>query len=186
MGNFIINSEDHLSKLIIEKGITSWNELIEYIKIIPYGRNSNRTDSTLVISENKGTCSSKHALLKKIADLNGAKDVELIIGIYKMNSINTPKIGNIFLNNHIKYIPEAHCYLRYKGETIDATSGTSDFEKIKKDVMTEKKIQPDQVGSFKIKYHQDFIKNWITTEKLNFSFDEIWEIREQCIKNLSN
>jgi hypothetical protein len=38
--------------------------LIEKVKNIPYGRNSNRTDFSLVISENKGTCSSKHAFLK--------------------------------------------------------------------------------------------------------------------------
>ena len=186
MLNFIINSEDHLSQLIIEKGITSWKELIAYIKTIPYGRNSNRIDSKLVISENKGTCSSKHALLKKIADLNGAQNIELIIGIYKMNNINTPKIGSILLDNHIKYIPEAHCYLRYKDKTIDVTSNSSDFERIKKDIIIENRIAPDQVGAFKVAYHKGFIKNWIISEKLHFSFDEIWEIRELCIKNLSN
>ncbi|WP_233558549.1 hypothetical protein [Aquimarina sp. BL5] len=185
MLDFTISSEDSLSKIITEKGITSWSELITYVKNIPYGRNSNRTDNSLVITENKGTCSSKHALLKTIADLNGMNDIELIIGVYKMNVTNTPKIGNALRSNNLKYIPEAHCYLRYKDVTIDATSNSSDFERIRNDVMMEKNIQPNQVGSYKVKYHQDFIHEWILSKKLNFSFSEIWKIREQCIHNLS-
>ncbi|WP_299254095.1 hypothetical protein [uncultured Aquimarina sp.] len=186
MFDFKINSEDRLSKVILEKGITSWFELINYMKNIPYGRNFNRTDASLVVTENRGTCSSKHALLKRIANLNEVQEIELIIGIYKMNHTNTPKIGNALLDNDLKYIPEAHCYLRYNDETIDVTSHSSDFEKIKNDVLIEKSIQPDQVGDYKVKYHQDFIKEWIISEKLNFSFSEIWKIREQCIRNLSS
>ncbi|MFD2561903.1 hypothetical protein [Aquimarina rubra] len=185
MLDFTINSPDSLSKLIKEKEIVSWQELVTYVKNIPYGRNSNRTDSRLVLTENKGTCSSKHALLKRIADIHGAKNIELFTGIYKMNSTNTPKIGNILLENGLDYIPEAHCYLRYKGETIDATSDTSDFERIKKDIIIERKIQPDQVANFKEQFHQNFIKTWIISERLNFSYSELWEIREECIYNLS-
>jgi len=61
---------------------------------LPYGRTANRTDLSLVISEQKGTCSSKHALLKEVADLNGIKGIDLIIGIYKMSEANTPGIGD--------------------------------------------------------------------------------------------
>ena len=47
-----------------------FKELIDKIKNLPYGRNANRYDFTLVLSENKGTCSSKHAFLKDFADKN--------------------------------------------------------------------------------------------------------------------
>ena len=42
----------------------SFEELIVKVKNLPYGRNANRYDFSLVLSENKGTCSSKHAFLK--------------------------------------------------------------------------------------------------------------------------
>ncbi|WP_027392715.1 MULTISPECIES: hypothetical protein [Aquimarina] len=185
MTDFEITSNDELSNLIIRKGISSWVQLIQFIKDLPYGRNANRIDSKLVILEQKGTCSSKHALLKRVANLNGRNDIDLIIGIYRMNSINTPNIGNILLENNLNYIPEAHTYLRYKNQTIDATSSISDFYKIENDVIVEKNIKPLQVGDFKIHYHQEYIKSWIIEEELNFSFDKIWGIREQCIRNLS-
>jgi hypothetical protein len=53
-------------------------ELIEKVKHIPYGRNSNRYDFTLVISENKGTCSSKHAFLKDFANKNNIPNINYI------------------------------------------------------------------------------------------------------------
>ena len=64
--DYKLRSNDKLTKLVKSKGIESWNELTEFIKILPYGRNKNRTDFGLVLSEQKGTCSSKHALLKLV------------------------------------------------------------------------------------------------------------------------
>lgn len=85
-----MNSKDEVTTIIKNSGIETWNELIKYVKKLPYGRNSNRTDFGLVISEEKGSCSSKHALLKKVADLNNIENVKLILGMYRMSQNNTP------------------------------------------------------------------------------------------------
>lgn len=82
-------------------------ETIDFVKQIPYGRNANREDFSLVISENKGTCSSKHAYLKDFATKNNIPNVQLITGMYKINEQNT-KIGTILSENNLdifsKYI----------------------------------------------------------------------------------
>jgi hypothetical protein len=52
----------------------NFESLLEKVKVIPYGRNLNRHDFSLVLSENKGTCSSKHAFLKDFADKNNIKN----------------------------------------------------------------------------------------------------------------
>ena len=57
----------------------NWEKTINFVKQIPYGRNSNREDFSLVISENKGTCSSKHAYLKDFANRNNIPNVQLIV-----------------------------------------------------------------------------------------------------------
>jgi hypothetical protein len=160
-------------------------ETIDFIKQIPYGRNSNRENFLLVITENKGTCSSKHAYLKDFANKNNFPNVQLIFGIYKMNEQNT-KLGTILSDHNLEYIPEAHCYLKIDGETVDVTSKDADFDKIKFDLLQEIEIEPFQVADFKVKYHQEFIKNWLIQTKSNFTCDEIWKIREMCIKKLSD
>ena len=75
--NYTLTSKDKLTQLAKNKGINTWNELTTYVKSLPYGRNNNRFEFGLVFSEGKGTCSSKHALLKKIADLMGVEATTL-------------------------------------------------------------------------------------------------------------
>ncbi|MDY8138446.1 hypothetical protein [Aquimarina sp. 2201CG5-10] len=186
MENYKLQSEDFLTQIILQKEVRTWFDLIDYVKNIPYGRNLSRTDFSLVISEHKGTCSSKHGLLQKVAELHKKHEYELVIGIYKMNILNTPKIGNALSQSNLNYIPEAHCYIKHNNGVIDVTSTSSDFERIEKDILVEKIITPDQVGEFKIRYHQDFIKNWIVSNDMKMRFEEVWKIREQCILNLSN
>ncbi|GHC65411.1 hypothetical protein [Ulvibacter litoralis] len=184
--DYILSSKDKLTELVKKNGIKTWNELTDFIKNLPYGRNKNRIDFELVISEKKGTCSSKHAILKRIADLNNIPNINLIVGIYRMNQYNTPKIGNELKDHSIEFIPEAHCYLKINGKRIDLTTRTSEFKKIEKDIIQEKEIKPEQVAEYKIEYHKDYIKHWLINEKMKFSFDQIWKIREKCIENLTD
>ena len=161
----------------------TWQETLNFVKQIPYGRNANRDDFSLIISENKGTCSSKHAYLKDFANKNNIPNIKLIIGMYKMNEQNT-KIGTILSQNKIEYIPEAHCYLKIDDKTVDITSKDADFEKIKADLLLEIEIEPYQVADFKVDYHQNFIKNWLKETNSNFTLEQIWKIRECCIEKL--
>lgn len=156
----------------------NFETLIEKVKKIPYGRNANRYDFSLVLSENKGTCSSKHAFLKDFADKNEIENVKLYIGIFKMNETNTPKLGDLLSNNKIKYIPEAHCYLKINQVPVDVTTVDSFYDKIKPDIVEEIEITPNQVSDFKVTYHKAFLKNWIKETNQNNTFEEIWEIRE--------
>lgn len=180
-----LNSNDGLTMLLKEKGVRNWSQSMGFVREIPYGRNSNRTDLSLIVKENKGSCSSKHAFLARIAELNAIPNVKLILGIYKMNRSNTPGIGDELERNAIGYIPEAHCYLKIDGTCLDLTSANADFQKLKNDILEEIVIVPEQVADFKIEYHKNYLKKWLTDSILNISFDELWNIREQCIKNLS-
>lgn len=180
------NSTDNLTALIKEKEIKNWSDLIEYTRNLPYGRNLNREDFSLVIKENKGTCSSKHSFLKKVADLNEFENVKLILGMYRMDNLNTPKIGNTILENGLEYIPEAHCYLKLNNQRIDITSNNSDIENLIDDIIEEIEIKPEQVNKFKVDYHKKYLHNWINENEIEMGFDKIWEIREQCIKKLES
>lgn len=179
-------SSSPISALLNQLGISSWDDLTEIVKHLPYGRNSNRHDLQLVITEKKGTCSSKHALLKQLADENKIPNVELVLGMYKMNATNTPKIGKELEKQGLEYIPEAHCYLLIENQRKDFTSPTSNFARIAHYILEETFITPAQVAEYKVQYHQTYLKQWIKKTGSRFTFDEIWKIREQCIRNLES
>ncbi len=182
---FRLNSSDSLTQQINQTGISNWQSLLDFVGKLPYGRNANRRDLSLVWSEQKGTCSSKHAFLKHIADLNKIPNVDLILGMYKMTEKNTPLIRNELSQNGITYIPEAHCYLKIDGIRKDVTTNSADFSLIANSILEEILIEPKQVAEFKVEYHQDYLRNWISKNEIQFSFDEIWKIREKCIANIS-
>jgi len=162
-----------------------FQNLVEKVKQIPYGRNANRHDFSLVISENKGTCSSKHAFLKDFANKNNISNVKLHIGIFKMNEKNTAKIFPLLSENQINYIPEAHCYLKINGIPLDVTASESFYDKIKDVILEEIEIEPFQVEKYKVDYHKEFLKKWIIETNQNKTFEEIWAIRENCIQKLA-
>lgn len=167
-------------------GIDTFSKLLSYVRLLPYGRNENRKDLNLVIKEKKGTCSSKHAYLKKVADFNRIPNVKLILAIYKMTEANTPGIGSVLQRNELEYIPEAHCYLEVGGVSLDLTNANSDLLRIEKDIVKILEIEPSQVDEFKVEYHKDFIRKWIEEESLTSTFEEIWRVREECIEALSS
>ena len=177
-------SKDDLTILLKDKDIQNWSDLIEFTRNLPYGRNSNRHDFSLVIKENKGTCSSKHAFLKKVANLNDFKYVKLILGLYRMTHTNTPKIGKTIIDAGLEYIPEAHCYLKLDHQRIDITNTHSDIETLSDAILLEIEIEPEQVADFKVDFHKNYLKNWIHENQIPMSFETVWEIREQCIKEL--
>lgn len=179
-----ISPSGPLSVLAIENDIQTWSDLILRIMNLPYGRNENRHDFSLVLKEGKGSCSSKHAFLHSIAMENNWADIELVLAIYKMNSQNTPKVEKVLHEYAIDYLPEAHCYIRINGSRKDYTFPNSSIEKIEGDILLEEYIQAHQVAEYKINFHQSFIRKWILENELSYSFDELWSIREKCIQAL--
>jgi hypothetical protein len=177
-----LTSQDDLTMDIVESGVVTWDDLIRTVKQFHYGRNQNRDDLELVWLERKGTCSSKHAFLKHVADLNSLKGIELVLCIYEMNAANTPGIGNGLESSALTSIPEAHCYLRTHEGPIDATTLHADLARIQDSIVEEQVIQPDQVKSYKVEYHKNYIKTW--ADKTDLSWEEVWELREDCIRNL--
>jgi len=181
----LLYSTDDLTKGFTAIGIPNWNDAVQFIRKLPYGRTSSRSDFSLVIKERKGTCSAKHALLKQLADLNVIAGVSLVLGMYKMTGKNTPGIGHELTLRGLDCIPEAHCYLKLNGYRFDFTNPNADIEKIENDILTELEITPEQVIDFKVNYHKDFLRNWIKETGLKIDFEELWEIRERCITNLT-
>lgn len=183
--NFTLDPKYPLGEQLMISGLVNFHETIAYIRDLPYGRNQERTNPMLVLTEKKGTCSTKHACLKQIADDHGYPDIELVIGIYLMNEQNTPGIGEILNRTPFSFIPEAHCYLRFKGKRYDYTGIGGNFCQIEAALVKEESIHPGQIGEYKVETHKRFIKKWLAGRDSSCELEEVWAIREACILKLS-
>ena len=181
--NTQLNPSKPISQRFLAIDIEHFQDAVKYVHYLPYGRNSNRTDLLLVLDEKKGTCSSKHALLASLAKECSIL-IDLMLGIYSMNGNNTSGVETVLSKYDLESIPEAHCYLRYKGQRIDLTrSGLEETNPISS-FLFEEVISPEDVSHRKVEIHQDFIKRWLENSSegsTKYNFDALWKIREECI-----
>jgi len=171
---------------LAQAGANDFRAAARYVHALPYGRNSSRTDPLIVMREQRGTCSTKHALLKRLA-IENRLEVALVVGIYKMSERNTPGVGRVLAERGLEDILEAHCYLRYRGDRIDVTREITDgpAEPITR-FLYEEDISPEQIGDYKIALHQRWMRVWLATPDAprGVGFDELWKTREACIAAL--
>lgn len=162
--------------------IRTFHEAILWVWRLPYSRNSDRSNYMLVPIEQKGACSAKHAFLAQVA-AEQSIPLNLCIGIFMMNGENTPGIGNVLEESGLISIPEAHCYLKYKDERYDFT--LYEDSTLLPNFLYEEIISPNQIGDYKIKLHQQWLKNWSQKTNQTLQFTELWLLREKCIQALS-
>ncbi len=151
---------------------------------LPYGRISDRSKVLLVLTERRGTCTTKHALLAELAAEHGV-DVGLTLGIYEMRKRNTQGVGAVLDAHHLALIPEAHCYLTHAATRIDITRDVAGAAPIDT-FLHEERITPAQIGDYKIALHRCFLADWLARSPAGRgrSLEDMWRIREECIADL--
>lgn len=174
-----------VSKSFNNLNIKSFTEACKWVERLDYKRNLDKNNKLVLFDELCGTCSTKHALLKRLAEENGSTNLKLVLGIFAMSGKNTPSVKNVLDRYKLKYIPEAHNYLQYHNHMFDFTGIGVDETKFKVDLLEELEISSDQITDYKVQYHKEFLSRWIETNKIPYTLDKLWEIREECIAALA-
>ena len=181
-----LHSAGDVSRRFVGQGVQTYRDAGRYVHHLPYGRNTDRANYRLVLSEGRGTCSTKYALLAQLAQEQGLA-LALTLGIYHMTEANTPGVGPVLDRYGLDSLPEAHCYLSYAQQRIDVTRAGVKSAQSLQNFVGEEIIAPEQIGGFKVSYHRRFLRAWIATDASGrrFSFEDIWKIRERCIAALA-
>ncbi len=167
------------------KGISTFHEACKYVAGLPYARNTNKADVLCVLIEGKGTCSTKHVLLKNLAEDLGLNRVKLFIGVFRMNKSVFPILAPILEESGLSFIPEAHTYLRVEEAIYDYTMPENKTIDFARELLAEQEMRASELNNLKIPYHKKFLEHWIQKENIPYALDEIWDIRERCIQRLS-
>lgn len=186
--NFQIKPMEGVSKQFILQRVVDFAGAIDYVWKLPYGKNSDRSYFRLVLKEQCGTCSTKHAILSQLALDHGITSIQLTLGIYEMNENNTPGVGSVLEKHGFSYLPEAHCFLTCNGRRIDITHSPSPHKSIEpiQSFLHEEIIQPFQIGKYKTMIHQQFLEKWLPNcGKEGMSLEKVWRMREECISAIS-
>lgn len=184
--NFAIEGKKPVSAAFQERGVTDFHGAIEYMKELPYARNADKANLLTVFNDGCGTCSTKHALLKQLADEHNITEVHLILAVVKMSKDTLPELTDILTSYNLEYIPEAHNYLMVGDVVVDCTKSTWTNNQFSSDLMLVTEIQPGQITDYKVNMHKAFLKQWLADNThIPYALDELFAIREECIKGLS-
>ncbi|WP_228378114.1 hypothetical protein [Chryseobacterium aquaticum] len=176
MKNFTISQNNGIiSDEFLNRNIRDFHAACKHISNLPYKRNSDKNNIQCVFNDLGGTCSTKHAVLRKLALENKHPEIRLILGIFKMDSEYTFKIKNTLQKFNLNYIPEAHNYLKIEDEYFDFTKPDSHYNQFKDKLLIEKEIEYNEITSVKVSFHKDFLMRWIAEENILYNLDEIWE-----------
>lgn len=185
--DFNIKPKGKISGHFLKNYIQTFKQATGFIQNLPYGRNANKEDLSTLFADGCGTCSTKHAILKLLADENNFKGISLVCGLFKMNGKNTPEIAERLTEHGLEYLPEAHNYLKYEDRIYDFTTPALKGFDFADDLIEEIEIRPDQITEYKVNYHKQFLKSWLeTNSNIKYSLSELWSIREQCIQDLTD
>jgi hypothetical protein len=172
------------TRLACSRGLTTFGCLVEHVCKLPYGRNSDRTDWMLVLPEQQGTCSTKHAFLAAVGRENRL-DVRLVLLVYVMDQDNTPGISSVLLSNGLSSLPEAHCLLRTPYGLIDATHPPHPRIGPPGYPLHAEEIEPDGIGAHKVAIHKKLLSSCLAAHQVSMTLTEAWSVREACIAALS-
>jgi len=185
--DFRIQDSGEISRAFLDRGILSFKDAMSFVKQLPYHRNGRKDHVTVVLQEMCGTCSTKHALIKRLADEQGLTDTNLVLGVFMMNGRISPEVNRILDSYNLHEIPEAHNYLKYKGAIIDLSFDNQDSSSLPGQPVEELIISAQQIADFKVKYHQMYMKSWLELNNhIPYQFEELWAIREECIQALAS
>ncbi|MCA6364508.1 MAG: hypothetical protein IM638_15830 [Bacteroidetes bacterium] len=180
--DFTLTAEGPVTKAFLQAGVTRFTEAVNYVRKLRYNRISNRNNCLLVLTEQRGTCSSKHQLLALLAEENNRPDIQLAELLFRMHEKNVPGTGEILFRHNLPYMPEAHNYLRAGNQIIDATSESVriDYEG---DKISEQIISPRRTTEEKMAAHRLALDQWRCTDSLAaaYTLDQLYSIRESCI-----
>ena len=171
-----------MSNECADRGIISFQSLLEWVEQLPYKRTSEHKYQ-LVFDEECGTCSTKNALVKAVALENSWVNVKLYVGMYEMTEDTNPGVGDILIRHQLATIPEAHVYLKIDGKIKDVTGLPSGKSSFNKTLRFEEEIHPNQIESYKKEWHKLHSAN--TAKTIGLSTEKLWEIREECIAILA-
>lgn len=159
-----IQAKGVVSKKFLERGIETFRAACHWIKDLPYGSNSNNENSLILFEENRGTCTTKHGVIARLAS-ELELEVYKNLGFYRLNDEVVTGVNAILQTHGLKFIPQTHCFLEYGSFRVDLTSGNCNGKnKIIEDYDFVIRVKPDLTHEEQKSYYISYLNQYFAIE----------------------
>jgi len=184
--NTKIRPEGQVCQVFLNLGLTSFQEACRYVKAMPYGSNSNNEDSLILFEEGRGTCTTKHGAIARLAQ-ELSIPVFKNLGFYRLNDEIVTGVNAILKPYNLRFIPQIHCFLEYESSRVDLTEGNCNGKnKTIKDYDFVVRVKPDIDREEEKRYYLEYLQRYgaIVPELLSMDQSIVLEILDTCNKQV--
>ena len=172
-----------LSQLFIDRKITQFSGAIAYLRTLPYRRTSESRDLSSVITDSGGSFTARNALLVQLSREQGFKDLLLSLCTHEFDR-SCSRVSAILSEQGLEHLPDAQACIQYRGQMFTVAGNSLCLEA---EVLSAIEIAPAQIGTFKRRYHQNYLRNWMQLERLDqiWSVEKLWDVRARCLDQVA-
>jgi len=175
-----------ISKKFISLEIHTFIEACRYVHTLPYGYNSDPDDLMILFKENKGTCTTKHAVIATLAaELN--LPIRKYIGIYAMTEEIVTGTKKILKKYGLSYVPMIHCFLVYGEYRVDLSEGNENGKNRPIDeFLYTRQVEPNISAKDEYLLYRNALKDQILNRKEmeGIEIKQILQAREEGLQLL--
>jgi len=183
-----ISTAGPISEKFLSLGVDRFMDACRYVHILPYGFNKDRDDLMILFKENRGTCTTKHAVIATLAnELN--LPIEKNIGIYAMTEQIVTGTNEILAKYSLPYVPMVHCFLIYGKNRVDLSEGNNNGKNRPiEDFLFTQKVEPNISAKDEYLIYRDALKDHILMQKEMEGVDitQILHAREEGLELLKH
>jgi hypothetical protein len=154
-----------ISEKFLSLGIESFFEACYYVQNLLYGYNTDRDDLMILFKENKGTCTTKHAVIATLAnELN--LPVAKYVGIYAMTEEIVTGTRKILAKYGLPYVPMVHCFLVYGSYRVDLSEDNNNGKNRSiEDFFFTQQVEPNISAKDEYSLYRKALKDHILTRE---------------------
>jgi hypothetical protein len=175
-----------ISAKFLSLGFSRFIEACRFVHSLPYEYNTDRDDLMILFKENKGTCTTKHAVIATLAEEMNLPIVKNV-GVYAMKEEIVTGTNQILEKYDLPYVPMAHCFLVYGEYRVDLSEGNKNGKNLPiDDFLFTQQVEPNISAKDEYRLYRKALKDYILVRK---EFDEvdikqILQAREEGLKLL--
>ncbi|MCO4770506.1 MAG: hypothetical protein KDA24_10795, partial [Deltaproteobacteria bacterium] len=180
MPKLAIEPDGPLGEAFLAKGCIDFHDAVRFVRDLPWGRPS-AGDALTVLTEGVATATDKHVLLASLAHELGDRELQLVLGIYRMGADASPAAAEVLSEAQLQSLPEAVVWLRWYGGDYDFSSMRAGARALV--VLQQELVTLDKLPAYAEQRHKDFLVKFLLASRRKDLPDlrALWTLREKVL-----
>ncbi|MEB3229754.1 MAG: hypothetical protein VKJ64_01995 [Leptolyngbyaceae bacterium] len=176
-----------IAKQFLQHNLHTFHAACQWVKDLPYGRNSSSSDSLILFEEGYGNCTTKHGAIARLAQAHNLP-VYKNLGFYRVNDDIVTGVNTLLAPYGLEFLPQIHCFLAYEDYRVDLTEGNCNGKnKTIEDYDFVIQVEPDISLEQHQAYYREYLQRYyaIAPQLATLGEDTVLDLLAACDRQVN-